>query len=720
MKKWLSCTLTLLVWSSTVHTGSVIATDEVGNDGKALQQAIQQDATVYELDKREQQRWKISNDGTHPVETTKGMNEALKWAHQNGKTTFKVPAGTYLVDKNSQINMVSNMTFWLDDQAVLQKETNGKEHYVTLFVGYGTNNVTLKGGTYRGDKDTHDYSGKDYPYSAGTHESGYGILSEGAINLTIDGVKAENFTGDGLCIGGKGTMIKDLYAGHFESGAIDSNGKLVSDSTKIRIKEPLSFNNPIFKTERGFEFSNAQNLTYTFDVYFYKSDGTFLSSLKNQKVRQIMQIPDGASYFQAVFNKSSAAGAYVEYWNKVVSKNVVVRNSEFAFNRRQGITVGGGDHIVIANNEIHDIGGIAPQSGIDVEGGFGENGHRNSNIFIKDNNFYKNRAYDVILFDGQDATVEGNHLGSKGAIGLAISTPFTGAKVKNNHFDGTRIIAYHDATFIDNKMNDSFTLFEGPNITIDRMTFTDSLFSISSKVPFGVKASNITIYNTKKSDSGLSVWSKPVCLSNITIIGQPALRAIGGGSEEGSIFDNLKIIGYNSAYNLDLPRGTYNNCVFEAAAGGNGEPAVNKSGKYVFNGCSFKTNGMGLGIYHKDADVTVKNSTFNILGNAPALSVQSAKKAMIENNTINANHLTNADTEIIKINDYWQRTNPYDVLDAVIKGNTLTSNMIAKGISTIYAGIGAPGYTIENNILYNAKLHLRKTDRNINNQELIK
>ncbi|WP_282936512.1 hypothetical protein [Paenibacillus sp. RC67] len=102
--------------------------------------------------------WGIYNDGTHPVETTKGFNDALKWAHEQGKTIFKVPEGTYLIkkqdpklwlDTTARINMVPNMTFELDDKAVIQKETNGFAGYQTLHIGYGANNVIIKGGTYK-------------------------------------------------------------------------------------------------------------------------------------------------------------------------------------------------------------------------------------------------------------------------------------------------------------------------------------------------------------------------------------------------------------------------------------------------------------------------------------------------------------------------------------------------------------------------------------------
>lgn len=664
-----------------------------------------QDDTVYTLVPED---WHIYKDGTHPEETTKGFNDALVWAHNNGKSTFKVPAGTYLIkkedparpsDPSARINMVPDMTFELDEQAVIQKEANGLPGYQTLHVGYGANHVTLKGGTYRGDKDTHDYS------SGGTHEGGYGIVIEGAVNVTVDGVKAVDFTGDGLAVGGKGTLVQDLYENSFVSGAIDDSGKMIADTGKIRTKAPLHFNHPIFQTEREFELSNRQKLPAVFDIYFYKQDGTFLTSLHDMTMRQIMQIPEGAADFYLVFNQAASTGAYVEFWQRAVSKQVVIQNSEFAFNRRQGITVGGGDQITIKNNKLHDMKGAAPQSGIDVEGGYGQNGHLNTNIFIQNNEFYNNTAYDLILYDGHDATVEGNRFGSKGRIGLAVSPPFTGATVKDNHFDGTSIYAYHDVHFIGNQMNDSLTHLEGPNLSLDGMTFTDSKFIISSKEPFGISASNITLINDK-GGAELSLWLQPVHLSHITLIG----AGLSGGAASGSVIDGLTV---RETSGLNLPPATYNQCDIESATNG---ITLDGEGTYVFDQCRLKMK-EGIIVTHPDADFTMTNSSFEMRDRRFALKAVQAQSIRFENNEILSERMAAATDYAVIIGDYWTRNNPYAVKEAVIRGNTITTNLPAQGISTIYAGAGAPKYTIENNTLVHAKLQLRETDASTSNVE---
>lgn len=689
---------------------SIHALQEAELPDGAHSEAYQTKSHVIDL-----KRWGIRNDGSKPLETTRGINRALVWAHNSGITAVTLPNGTYTIDKNNAIEMVPNMLFELNEKVTIQKEPNGKESYFLLRVGYGDNNVTLRGGVYKGDKDLHDYSKRDSPHTPGTHEGGYGISVIGAENVTIEDVTATHFTGDGLVLGGHGTMVRDLYENSFESGGIDAKGKMVADGTKIRTSKPLKFDHAIFKDRREFEMANNLKLPRSFDIHFYSSKNVLISSRKSLNARDIISLPDGASYAHLVFSQKGFKGAYIEQWNRVVSSNVVVRDSEFAYNRRQGITVGGADHVLIVNNELHHMKGTMPQSGIDVEGGFGENGNRNSNIMIKGNKFHNNASYDVILYDGRDAIVEGNHLASKGAIGLAVSPPFTGALVKGNHFDGTRIVAYHDVAFQNNRLNNSYTTLEGPRITIDGMDITDGILGISAKEAYGVTAKNVTITSKSKSvEAGLSLFGKKVKLSDITIIGESKLRTLSGGVEPGSVIDNLQVLNYNSVYGLSLPPATYTNCRFQGAEGSKtGAVGLSMGGKYVFDGCHFQVSSTainGLLAEHPKLDLTVRDSTFEGLGDASLISVQSAANTLLENNTLNANRLTREKVELIKLNDYWKRNEKHDVLKAIIQGNTITSNLPSIGISTVYAGTGAPPYTVKNNKLLVAALAVKSND----------
>ena len=215
--------------------------------------------SVYEL---ELNRWGVHNDGTHALETTNGINAALQWAKENDYKTFKIPEGTYLIAKGSKaadpearINMVSDMDFVLSDKAVLIKETNPWEIYSILYLGPGVENVTIKGGTYQGDRDTHDYSQKG-EHTAGTHEWGYGIELAGAENIVVDGVKLEKFTGDGIIVSATTVTGSAISEAHLEIGGIDDKGKPVKEDGKIRTndRKVTHFDHEAYGTYRNIHF----------------------------------------------------------------------------------------------------------------------------------------------------------------------------------------------------------------------------------------------------------------------------------------------------------------------------------------------------------------------------------------------------------------------------------------------------------------------------------
>lgn len=663
--------------------------------------------------------WGIYNDGTHPVETTKGINHALKSLHDNGVTSLTLPTGTYLIDKDNQIEMVSDMTFTLDNNTTIKKETNDYAGYKLLDIGAGVNNVTLHGGTYEGDKLTHDFS------KGGTQEGGYGILISGATNVTIDGVKAVNFTGDGLCIGAMGTMIHDFYAKDFQSGSIDSNGKVVHDPTKVRLMN-LPITNPDFDIQHTFQLLHQRGLpkdAYGYVAFFYDGSGNYLSKLDTATTNTpvgwgLSPIPSGAKSMNLVFHTPSVpSSTYVEYWMQGVSKNITVENSEFAYNRRQGITIGGGQIVLIQNNQIHDMKGTAPQSGIDAEAGF----NLNDGLTIENNHFYNNQAYDLILFDGKHATVDHNEFDSS-SIGLAISEPFKYATVTNNTFHGARIYAYNDSTFKNNKMTGGLAAFLGNHDVIDGMDFNNTLVNIASSTPYGINVSNITVHNDGSAFSQFGINANPVHVKNVTIEGAAALDSFGGNAADGSTFDNLKVLSYKR---VQLPRGTYTNCEFKAADGDWG-PAVNGPGTYVFNQCTFEAaSGLGVNSVHGAPDsVTITNSTIIAdKDNVPAVGLTAGKNIDIENNTLTVHNLR-SDTlgaqGAIQVGNYWHRQDPETIAKLTMKGNTINAKgVLAFGISTKYAGSGSSGYDIENNILNNAKLALRANDTNVNNKTYI-
>ncbi len=665
-------------------------------------------------------RFGIYNDGTHSTETVTGINEAIRWAHENGIETVYLPSGTYLIPADDSIHLEGQMLFEMAPDAVVQVESNGLEAYRVFHVGYGDDQVTIRGGQIKGDRYTHDYSQKDHPYSAGTHESGFGIYIESARETVIDGVNISEFTGDGIMVGADAIMGHDIYAGHFESGSIDARGTDVQNANTIRSKRTYPLTHSRFEAEGWFEFSNWHRTGFPIHVFFYDADMNFISST-DAKIRERVNIPEGATQMRLVIDQATSTGIYGEYWNRTPSENTVIRNSDISFNRRQGITVGGAKNILIENNVIHNISGVAPMSGIDVEAGTGENGAWNEGVTIRGNRFYDNARYDVILYDGYGAVIENNYLGSAGAYGLAEGTAYAGgAVVRNNTFDKTNIIVYKDVKFYNNVMNRGMANFSGTDIIVDGLKAENTLITVTNNVYDGIKVSNVELeYTDPDVHASFGIWgSEGTHFKNITIKGQPALRSIIGGNKGYNYFDNLNVIDYHPVYGINLVDGEYKNSTFQIGEGGKSTVGLTTGGKYVFDRVTVISNADGGGNIagtQPSLDLTIKNSTFEWKNSGSAVNVQQGKSVLIDHNVFKATGITR-DLPLISIGNYWTRNDPSKVSNVTISNNEVrTDKAGTTGISTEYAGTGSEPYIISNNELFQAVLRAREIDQTTNN-----
>lgn len=676
------------------------------------------DEKVYKL---ELERWNIFNDGTHPEETTKGMNEALLWAQENSYTTFYVPAGTYMVpkgkeenDQDARIKMVSNMTFYLDDEAVIQKETNGFEIYSTIFLDSDVENVTIKGGTLRGDRETHDFShqGDESKGTAGTHEWGNGIDTAGAQNILIEDMKIEKFSGDGIEIGGAVIYGEYITEEHLELGGIDDNGEPVDQKGKVRSNQydVQNFNNPIYDNPhyRNIMMWIPNGVEGNYDIFFYRKDDSFIRADKDMHFNSTWgysKVPDDADYFRVVFNSDTPKDVKVNRMTVAITKNMTIKNCDIGYNRRQGITVGASDGIEIMNNKIHHTEGIAPESGIDIESGF----YPAINTLIKGNQFLDNKIHMVFAYGGE-AVIEENYFGpnKKNGMGFHINPAYYGAVIRNNEFDHSDFTAWGHIEFIGNKLTSSSAGFEGgSNVVVDKVKGTDSSLSFKQTEKAGIKVSNITLKSSKQADEGgMFIEGMPLHMNNIELHGN---NVISGDGNNNNVYDDIS---FNNTPEMNLARGTYSNCTANE-----GEFSINIPGKVAFNKCNFTNTTFYT--YNIEAEAAFQNSTFESdesIDYQIILALE-AKNLSVLDSTFNYGFKGRDEGHtVIQLGRDASEHNDTKVFGATLKGNTIVTKVPINGIDTINGGVGAPPYKIENNILYNAKLNLTANDINRKNK----
>lgn len=142
-------------------------------------------------------------DGT--TDDTAAIQAALDAASTRGISAVLFPTGTYKVSATTADNnffaalTVHSGQRLLFDAATLQLTANGYDFYAVLNI-HNVNNITVEGGlTIIGDRESH---------TATTGESGHGIRIVNSHNVHVSDVDIRYTWGDGVCVGGNGTMAE--------------------------------------------------------------------------------------------------------------------------------------------------------------------------------------------------------------------------------------------------------------------------------------------------------------------------------------------------------------------------------------------------------------------------------------------------------------------------------------------------------------------------------
>ncbi|WP_257307382.1 right-handed parallel beta-helix repeat-containing protein [Geothrix campi] len=140
--------------------------------------------------------------------------------------TVSVPAGTYLVDALTSLQLRSGMTLSLDTGAILKAIPNGSSNYIILRIS-GVSNVNVVGGTLLGDRTTH---------TGTSGEQGMGLRITGsAQHIAVVGVTSKECWGDGFAISGASDVtLCNVLADHNRRQGLSitsGNGLVVKNSS---------------------------------------------------------------------------------------------------------------------------------------------------------------------------------------------------------------------------------------------------------------------------------------------------------------------------------------------------------------------------------------------------------------------------------------------------------------------------------------------------------
>jgi hypothetical protein len=479
-------------------------------------------------------RWGISNNGTNPLQTTNGINNALVWAHQSGYTNVKLPAGTYLIGKGSKQNDVSVNACILPQSdtvidlygCTINKEPNGWEGYRTIDI-LNKRNVTILGGNIVGDYLTHDYT------SPGIHEGAVGILINGSDNVTLKGMDISGFPGYSTCFTGNGGQVAVTGSADWEAGTISqSNGSLVANANFMRMNKFITLASmkyqpgTQFAEERGtdltgnfyiwgngygaygtrYDGSPANFSTVVFELHFYDNANVYKGRILRRGFDEIKlsSVPVGSTKFKITcrydLSKLIPSTIFFQILAMNISRGIRVLNCKIHDGFSLAMAVTGAQHILIEQCEMYNIGFSTAKIGkrlypfpmaIDIEDLTNVNQH----ITVRSCLFRENEGLHISVVQGRNITFEYNKFdpvgtGSSGVVfqgtrGTNLVSQFNTYTGCTANGEGAGYVLFKRDNFINANMSlNHESIYEGcifDNTSFQLVMDTTNIFSSSAK-----------------------------------------------------------------------------------------------------------------------------------------------------------------------------------------------------------------------------------------------
>jgi hypothetical protein len=420
----------------------------------------------------ELQKFNISKDGTHAVETTQGINQALQYAKTLGVNRIVFPKGTYLISESDSV-LIDNKDTIIDlNSSTLQVNKNGLVTYNMVSLINGAENVRLTNGTLRGDRDAHDYKTVE-----GSHEWCTPLAFEGGHDLEVDHVTVTNAPGYGVVINCTGartrpellaTIVSYVRGPELEQGAFSDEGAKLASKEKTRSIKPYD----ITKANGEFEFGYTigyqgypQVKSRVYQAYFYNAGMKFIEKQKCLQYRKAV-IPAGAKFMNLEFNQPEAKGDGDGTVGRITNyrppTDVHFHNNHLCNNRTLGIAFNGGRRWLVEENLIEANGPNSPGFGVDFEDGW----DLTQDIVFRNNRFKGNLEGDLVIDAGSELLFEGNEFTGNVGINYGRAYNYT---FRNNRFLGgdvayttkTGVASIHDNCYENCRLSIDFDKASG-------------------------------------------------------------------------------------------------------------------------------------------------------------------------------------------------------------------------------------------------------------------
>lgn len=254
-----------------------------------VETVIEDEINLNQIYKVDLSKWSISNVGDNAEATSRGINNMLIWAKNNNYRKVIMEPGTYLIDENNTIYMVSNLELDLNG-ATLKLNPSSLNNVVQINIK-NVSNSKITNGIIEGDR---------YNHGVTSHEFVHGIQFDSCSNIEISNLTIKDIQGYGLSFA-PGTRKNLIYISrdNITKDIDNKNWKTINKIDISKIEDIFSISDPF-----GYGGYKYISKYVTFDIYFYNEKEELIDSYYNKKPYFKYGKPKLAKYIDITFNNS--------------------------------------------------------------------------------------------------------------------------------------------------------------------------------------------------------------------------------------------------------------------------------------------------------------------------------------------------------------------------------------------------------------------------------
>lgn len=337
---------------------------------------------IYRVDDH---KFSIYNNGTHSVETTTGIAEALNYALEQGYRKIVFNAGTYLMNADylpnaAAIEIPSGLIVDFNGATIRIEEGAKSSSGYTLLAMTNCVDTQLLNATFLGE---------NYERNTLLRKEANRTLTirENCRNILVENCRFAWATGFNVGLSFSRSWANSLSLNNIEAGGLNNSGVNVSADYTFRTINYIDVSKLVdswcLGNYHGYQTQYLRSRLY--DIYFFDASHNLLFFKKNCYDREKYYFPEGIkpTYCKiAFFQEEAPTQQDPDYFGvtHIVDmrkpERVTFRDCTFDHAISTGLSPQGGNNVVVENCHFEDNGYQDPYSHIDWEDGRqNSNGH---------------------------------------------------------------------------------------------------------------------------------------------------------------------------------------------------------------------------------------------------------------------------------------------------------------------------------------------------------